>query len=151
MLVLLFSICFAGVTKAQSIRWADTDKEFVRKIGDNLYEPVPAGFTSYKIEKEKFWMLCNGEPDESGKPKGHLSRKGGKTYYYNRKNEMVGYYVPATNRYYTVSVLEGGAIGKEDEFAVLFEGNLYIGLGELKYKVDSSFSPEILGFFLFLH
>lgn len=150
-ILILLVISFTGTLKAQSVRWAETNDEYARKIGENLYEPVPAGIVSYKFENDKFWMLWNGEPDESGKPKGYLSRKGDRVYYYGRNDEMLGYYVPKTNRYYIVSVLEDGTIGKEDEFALLYEGDLFMGFGQVKYKVDKSFSPEILGCFLFLN
>lgn len=149
--VILLVINFTGTASAQSIRWAETNTECVRTIGKNLYEPVPAGVISYKFEKDKFWDLWAGVPHESGRPKGYLSRKGDRVYYYGRTDEMLGYYVPKTNRYYIVSVLEGGAIGKEDEFALLYEGDLYMEPGLIRYKVDKSFSPEILGFILFLN
>lgn len=143
---MLLIMCFAGVVNAQAVRWADTDKEFARKIGDNLYEPVPAGVVSYKYENDKFWELLEGKPDDSGKPKGYLSKRGSKIYYFDRNDQMVGYYVPNEYRYYRVE-----PSGKEDECALLYEGNLYVGLGEIRYKVDASFPSEILGFFLFVH
>lgn len=150
-LVMLLVISFTGALKAQSMRWAETNQVFIQKIGDNHYANEPVGIVTFKFENNKFWEIWEGVPHLSKELRGSLSRKEDKTYYYNRNNVMVGYYEPATNRYTLVSALEDGSIGKEDEFALLFEGDLYMGFGEIKYKVDESFPPEVVGFFIFLH
>ncbi|MFC4673765.1 hypothetical protein [Dysgonomonas termitidis] len=144
-MIMILLVCFAGSIKAQSIRWADTNEEYARKIGDNLYEPVPAGVVSYKVENNKFFLLANGELEGQ---KGHLSRKGDIAYYFNGEDQMVGYY-KSKDKVQRYTIVEPGS-GKEDECAVLYEGTLYL-FGKVKYKVDDSFSPDVLGFFLFVH
>jgi hypothetical protein len=149
-MIMIFLVCFAGSIKAQSIRWGETDpypnKEFIRKIGDNLYVEPSSTIYSIKFENDKVFELVNGEVERQ---LGHLSRKDGKVYYFNKDGRMHGYYIPAASRYRCVSVSESNEILKEDEFAILSDGDVFMGLlREAKFKVDPSFPPEVLGFFL---
>lgn len=146
-MIIILLVGFTGSIKAQSIRWAGTsnpDKELIRKVGDNLYvEPI--GVASYKFENGKFMFFLDGELIEQ---KGHLSHKDGNVYYFNKEGKMQGYYMPAASRYRCVSVSESNEILKEDEFAILSDGNVFMGVGKLCFNVDPSFPPEVLGFFL---
>lgn len=142
--ILLFA-CIVQTLSAQSIRRAE-GSVFARQKSDNIYEPVPAGVISYKVEKGKFWQLTSGVI-ESDKPKGYLTQSDGKVYYYNQNDEIVGSYVPSENRFYSIS----SSSGKIDTYATLFDGVLALGSGEIRYKVDQNFDPKVIGFFLFVH
>lgn len=145
LLLLIFSL--AEISYAQSLKWAGTNKEYARKIGDNLYEPIPAGVLSFRYDNGQFWKLFNGA-SESDKPVGY-SRKDGrnKIIYFNSEDQIIGYLIPSEKRYYKVEPLSG----KEDQYALLYDGILYIDNGVARFNVDDDFPIDILGFFLFVH
>ena len=148
----VFVFAVAGICctlSAQSLKWAD-GKEFVRKLSNTLYEPVPAGIVSYKIENNQCRMLFNGVPT-SDKPKIYCSHVDGKYAYYNGDDNILGSYIPSQGRYYVISS-KGNEILKEESLAVLINGALYLNTGEepvVKYMLDEGFDPIVVGFFLF--
>lgn len=136
---------FTCLVNAQSIK-SKEGRDFFHKIGDNLYEPLPAGVISYKIDDNKFWELVNGEL-LADKPKGYIKYAGDKVYYFNNNDEAVGYFLPEKKRYYIVS----SSLDKEDDYARIFENILYLGNGDVSYFVDKGLDPIVIGFFLFIH
>lgn len=144
----------ASSSNAQSIRQIEKTKstgtEFIRKTGNNTFEMLPAGVVSYKIENNKLWALFSGIPEETG-ARGSYKKLSDRTNFYNASGDIVGYYIPKQGRFMTVSG-SGDKIGKEDSYAVLIDGVLYVTSdnGTKNYTIDPTMDIEIIGFYLFV-
>jgi hypothetical protein len=149
-LLLIFAAGVFITLSAQSMRWAD-GKEFARKLSNTLYEPVPAGVVSYKVENGQFWELLDGI-SKSDKPKGYSTYANGSYSYFNSADDLVAEYIHSEGRYYTVSGKGEGV--KKEAHAVLLNGVLLVVTGgdeSLRYTVEEGFDPVVIGFFLFIH
>jgi|GEM_PF-3100717 len=146
--LLVFAVCICTLLPAQSMRWAD-GKEFARKLSENLYEPVPAGVVSCKIENDRFWILFNGVP-QSDNPTGYYTYTDDEYVYYNGNDDIVGSYIPSQGRYYIITA-KGKDILKSESYAVLVNGALYQAVNDetiVRYTVEEGFDPVVVGFFL---
>jgi hypothetical protein len=146
-LLILVAVCFSGMLSAQSIYWND-GKELIRKIDANTYEPVPAGAVSYKISDNKCLQYINGDIDEAT-PIFRYEANDNKVNFY-KNDQLLGYYKKSEGRYYKVSLLSDGTIGKEDTLGVLLNGKLYNSSGKVRLTIDNGIPSEVIGLFLFI-
>ncbi|MDU1891376.1 MAG: hypothetical protein E6767_11875 [Dysgonomonas sp.] len=154
-LIMLLMICFVGGVEAQSIRslgnTSEAPRDIIKKIDSKTFVPVPAGVMSYKIENNKLWELVLGEI-EVADPKGTCRILENRTNFYDKDNNIVGYYIKSERRFYIASGF-GDQITKEESYAVLMDGILYVTAADdlpQRYSVDENIGVEIIGFYLFI-
>jgi len=146
LLIFVTSIC--SVLQAQTIRWANGEEK-VRQLSKTLYEPVPAGVISYKIENNQFWRLWSGVP-ETDSPQAYVKYADNEYFFYTGDGVLVGSYIPSQKRYY-IPGKEEYAKSKEAH-AVLHNRELVVNTGgdmPVRYTIDDDFDPVAAGFFLF--
>lgn len=147
-LVLTCAIYACGALSAQSML-NENGTVYIRKFSGNMYEPVPAGAISCKIENNRFWTFFNGVP--LLEKQGYCTYSNGKYIYYDNNNDIVARYVPSEGRYY-ITTAKGNDILKEAPYAVLLDRTLYLGSeSNIRYTVEEGFDPVAVGFFLFIY
>lgn len=153
--IALLLVCIGGVVNGQSIRTNSNSREpareVIRILSNNTFEKPSAGVVSYKIENNKIWALFSGIPEETG-ARGSYKKSSDRISFYDRYDDIVGYYTPSEGRFYSVSGT-GELFEKESSAGVLLDGILYMIDPEGKsYSliVDKNISVEIIGFYLFI-
>ena len=148
--LLVLAAGFCSMVSAQSLKYSD-GSDLIRKVSDNTYELKNSGILSYKIEKNKYWILDKDmQSPQQDNHIGYCTLVNGEYIYYSRSNNIVGAYNVSQGRYYMHSS-QGSEILKSVSIAVLSKGVLLIETGAdtpMRYTVDNGFDPVIIGFYL---
>lgn len=141
LLLLLLLPCFAGKSYAQSL-YDKQGRVIATKI--NKAQINVTGST-FLIEEGRMIEVWDGVRREDLGINYIRQTDGNRIEYINRKDELVGYYVPVENRFYRVEVRSG----KVNHVALLYERQVYT-LDEMPtFRVDTGFPPEWVGYILF--
>jgi len=137
-----------GTVSAQSMRWAENNAEFCRKLSDSVYVSVNSngslGMASYKVKNNQFWMVAG----DVAEYRGYCTYSNNEYTYFDRDNNIVASYVPSQGRYYMHSA-KGNTIFKSVSYAVLNNGVLIPGDDSpVRYTVEKGFDPIVVGFIL---
>ena len=139
-LVLLCGLFVAQDTFAQSMSWED-GKVLATQKGKDGFEMTNSTF---QLKNNRLLEFKNEQLREDLQ-QGYYAKEGSEIRYYNNEDLCVGYYNPAENSFFSVSI--GG--GKEEVSAYIKDGNVYNLDDKLICKYDKNFDPVFIGFILF--
>lgn len=152
--LLLLAFCMTVGVSGQSMRTNSNSKEpareVIRKLSNNTFEKPSAGVVSYKVGNNKLWALFSGIPEDE--PRGSYKTTADRISFYNKYDDIVGFYTPSEGRFYSVSG-SGELFEKESSAGVLLDSILYmVDMEGKSYSliVDENISVEIIGFYLFI-